>query len=80
MAVVPGGLDEQPAHVTVAGLGDFSSMLFASRGVLTWYEAEVGHEAASGVKAHEVVRLGDEAHGGKLGLIPGVLRTEAGVD
>lgn len=40
MAVVPGGLDEQPSHVTVAGLGDFSSMLFASGGVLAGDESE----------------------------------------
>jgi hypothetical protein len=64
MAVVPGGLDQQPAGVAVAGLGDGAAAILLTRGVLAGDETQEGHQASGRVEAEEVVELGDQAHGG----------------
>ena len=44
VAVVPGCLDQQSAHVDIAGLGNGAALLPASGGVLRGDKAEVGHQ------------------------------------
>ena len=43
-AVVPGGLDEQPAGVAAAGLGDRSLAALLAAGVLRRGQADVNHQ------------------------------------
>ena len=47
-AVVPGGLDQQPAHVRVAGLGDRPLRPALPGGMLAGHQAEVGADAGAG--------------------------------
>ena len=44
VAVVPGGLNEEPSGVDVTGFGDGASSLAISRRAFGWHQAEVGHE------------------------------------
>jgi hypothetical protein len=55
VAIVPGGLDEDAAGVSVSGLGDGSSSLPFPRGVLGGDEAEVGHESSGRTEAPDIV-------------------------
>lgn len=57
MSIVPGGFDEEPADMAVAGFGDGSALLPAARGVLAGHQAQEGHETPSGLEAHETVQL-----------------------
>lgn len=47
-SVVPGGLDEQPPGVAVAGLGDRSLRARRDRGVFGGHQPEVGADRSSG--------------------------------
>src|SRR5437667_8742860 len=58
--IVPGGLDQDPPGVTVAGFGQRSAALRLARGVLAWHEPEVGHEFARPAEALEVHDLGQQ--------------------
>src|SRR5436309_14603619 len=58
--IVPGGLDQDPPGVTVAGFGQRSAALRLARGVLARHEPEVGHEFARPAEALEVHHLGQE--------------------
>ncbi len=58
--VVPGGLDEQPPSVAVAGLGDVPAVLPFARGVLGRRQPEVAHQLARVREAPEVADLGDQ--------------------
>ena len=44
--VVPGGLDQQPAGVPVAGLGDVAAVALVAGGVLAGGQAEEAHQLA----------------------------------
>ena len=46
--VMPGGFDQQPADVAVAGLGDAALAAMLAGGVLGGDQAEVGPDAGSG--------------------------------
>ena len=46
--VGPGGLDQQPAGVAVAGLGDVPAVLLITGGVLAWGDAQAAHQLARG--------------------------------
>src|SRR5205809_660122 len=58
--IVPGGLDQDPPGVTVAGFGQRSAALRLARGVLARHEPEVGHEFARPAEALEVHYLGQQ--------------------
>jgi transposase len=55
-ARVPGGLDEQPAHVRVADLGDRALSALLPGGVLRRHEPNEGHELFPASEAAEVPR------------------------
>src|SRR6266498_1971779 len=64
-AGVPGRLDQQPADVRVADLGDRALPALLAAGALRGDEADEGHELGSGLEAIEVADLGDERERGQ---------------
>jgi hypothetical protein len=60
VAVVPGGLDQQPACVAVAGLGDVAAMLLIAAGVLAGDDAQPRGQFAWVAEASEVADLCDQ--------------------
>lgn len=65
MAVVPGGLDQKPADVDVAGFGDGAPIFFVARGVFRGDEAEVSHKLAGRSEASDVVDLAEDSQSGE---------------
>ena len=63
VAVVPGGLHQEAAHVDIAGLGDRAAVLSIAGGVLRRDQAEVGHEGARGSEAPHVANLDQQSKG-----------------
>jgi hypothetical protein len=64
VAVVPGGLDEQPAGVAVPGLGDVAAVLLVTGGVFARRDPEPGGEPSRVAKAAEVADLRDQSQRG----------------
>ena len=62
--VVPGGLDEEPSHVGVAGLGDGALAALVSRAAFAGNEPDEGHQPPGRGEAFEVVQLDGEADRG----------------
>ena len=62
--VVPSGLDQQAAHVTVPGAGDAAATRLRAAAVLARHQPEVGHQLAGGAEAPKVVQLGQQGDGG----------------
>src|SRR5207244_11663028 len=58
--VVPGGLDEQPAGVCVAGFRDVPAVALLAGGVLARGQAEEAHQLARRAETPEVTDLGRE--------------------
>jgi hypothetical protein len=56
-------LDEDVSAVTVAGLGDGTSILAVTGGVFAGHEADVGHEPPRGIVATQVAEFGAKHHG-----------------
>ena len=65
VAVVPGGLDQQPAGVAVAGFGDVAAMLLLAAGVLAGRDAQPRRELARVAEAREVADLSDQRERGQ---------------
>ena len=65
MTVVPGGFDEDPPPVGVAGLGDGAAVSGAAGGVKTGHQANEAHQFARGAEAVEVLDLGQQGEGGQ---------------
>src|SRR4029079_15962907 len=63
--VVPGGLDQQPAGVPRAGLGDVSTVALVTGGVLAGGQAEKAHQLARGGEAPEVAERGQQRERGQ---------------
>jgi len=63
VGVVPGGFDQQPTHVTVAGPGDAAASLAHAAGVLARDQSQVRHQLARVREALGVVDLGDQCDG-----------------
>src|SRR5436305_1220137 len=61
VAVVPRGLDEEPAGVVVSGAGDVAAVLLIARGVLAGGDAQPRRELARAGEAREVADLGDQS-------------------
>src|SRR3954452_7803460 len=59
--VVVGGLDEQPARVHGAGLGDSALAALVAAGVFGWDQAKVGAERRRAEEALEVADFGADA-------------------
>ena len=57
---MPGGFDQRPARMGVAGLGDRAAAGVGTAGVLGRCESEVVHELPGVVEAVEVTDLGDQ--------------------
>jgi hypothetical protein len=62
---MPGGLDQEPADVAVADLGDRPLPAVLAGGVLRGHETDEGHELLGGAEATEVADLGDQAERGR---------------
>src|SRR5437867_5776129 len=58
-----GGLDQQPAHPGVAGLGDVAAALSLARAELAWHEAKVRLDLVGVAEALDIVDRGDEGGG-----------------
>src|SRR5439155_23992623 len=65
--VVPGGLDQQPAGVARAGLGDVAAVALLAGGVLRRRQAEEAHQLARGGEAAQVAELGEQPERGDRG-------------
>src|SRR5450756_1092477 len=63
--LVVGRLDQQPAGVVVAGLGDRALPASLTRGGLRGNQAQVGHERGRSLETGEVADLGDKPDGGQ---------------
>src|SRR5262252_10156157 len=62
MAIVPGGLDEDPARVRIAGFRQRTPPVGLAGGVLARHQPQVGHELPGPAEALEVHDLGHEHH------------------
>ena len=63
LAIVPGGLNEDVADASVAGLGDGALSSALTGGMLAGSETDVGHELARALEAAHVAELGGQDHG-----------------
>src|SRR5262249_56047053 len=61
-ARVPGRLDQQPAHMCVADLGDRALPALLTGGALGGHEADESHELLGAAEAAEVADLCDPRH------------------
>jgi hypothetical protein len=64
-AVVPGGLDQQPAGVGGASLGDRALAALVAGGLLAGNEAQEASQQPRARKRGEVADLGDQADRGQ---------------
>jgi hypothetical protein len=62
---VPGGLDQQPSDVAVAGFGDRSAALRFAGGVLGRYQPDERHQLLGGLESCEVADLADDPERGQ---------------
>src|SRR3954469_7151001 len=63
--VMPGRLDQEPAGVLAAGLGDRTAALALAGGMLGRDDAEVAHDLRRVPEAAEVANLGAQTGGGQ---------------
>ena len=66
MPVVPGGLDQYPPQMRIAGFGDVAAGLFRAAGVFGRDEAGKGHHARGGWKAAGVAEFGRDGERGEI--------------
>ena len=65
LAVVPAGLDQQPAGVPGSGLGDRALSATLTGAVLRGHQPDVAHQLPGALKPREVADLGAQPGGGE---------------
>ena len=65
---MPGGLDEQPAGVLAAGLGDRSAAAALPGGMLRRHDAEIAHHLRRVPEAVKVADLGAQPGRGQVSI------------
>src|SRR5262245_45739191 len=66
MAIVPGGFDQDPSQMSIAGFGNRPARMFGTAGMFGRHESDKGHRAGRGRESTGITQFGGDRECGQI--------------